>query len=158
MYNYVSLWPLMIAHNVLGALGRLPNYIKSVIGILSLQFISTHRYHTQLAHRIVGSPGKYAWIIFHYCDVIMGTMASQITSLRLFTQPFIQAQIKENSKAPRYWPFVRGIHRWPVNSPHKGPVTRKMSPFDYVIMLQACIDFTCVDSSISIDGFWSREV
>ena len=21
---------------------------------------------------------------------------------------------------PRYWPFVRGIHRYPVNSPHKG--------------------------------------
>ena len=21
---------------------------------------------------------------------------------------------------PRYWPYVRGIHRWPVNSPHKG--------------------------------------
>ena len=21
---------------------------------------------------------------------------------------------------PRYWLFVRGIHRWPVNSPHKG--------------------------------------
>ena len=21
---------------------------------------------------------------------------------------------------PRYWPFVRGIHRWPVDSPHKG--------------------------------------
>ena len=21
---------------------------------------------------------------------------------------------------PRYWPFVRGIHRWPVNSRHKG--------------------------------------
>ena len=21
---------------------------------------------------------------------------------------------------PRYWPFVRGIHRWPMNSPHKG--------------------------------------
>ena len=30
--------------------------------------------------------------------------------------------------------FVRGIHRWPVNSPHKGPVTRKMFPFDDVIM------------------------
>ena len=29
---------------------------------------------------------------------------------------------------------VRGIHRWPVNSPHKGPVTRKMFPFDDVIM------------------------
>ena len=25
---------------------------------------------------------------------------------------------------PRYWPFVRVIHRSPVNSPHKRPVTR----------------------------------
>ena len=33
--------------------------------------------------------------------------------------------------------FVRGIHRWPVNSPHKGPVTRKMFPFDDVIMIEA---------------------
>ena len=30
--------------------------------------------------------------------------------------------------------FVRGIHRWPVNSPHKGPITRKKLPFDDVIM------------------------
>ena len=30
--------------------------------------------------------------------------------------------------------FVRGIHRWPVNSPHKESVTRKMFPFDDVIM------------------------
>ena len=29
---------------------------------------------------------------------------------------------------------MRGIHRWPVNSPHKGPATRKMFPFDGVIM------------------------
>ena len=31
--------------------------------------------------------------------------------------------------------FVRGIHRWPVDSPHKGPVTRNMFPFDDVIMV-----------------------
>ena len=30
--------------------------------------------------------------------------------------------------------FVQGIHRGPVNSPHKGSVTRKMFPFDDVIM------------------------
>ena len=51
---------------------------------------------------------------------------------RLFTQPFIQTQFKtqfkEDIKAPR------GIHRSPVNSPHKGPVTWKMFPFDDVIM------------------------
>ena len=28
--------------------------------------------------------------------------------------------------------FVRGIHRWPVNSLHKGPVMGKMFPFDYI--------------------------
>ena len=33
--------------------------------------------------------------------------------------------------------FVRGIHRWPVNSPHKWPVTRKMFPFDDVIMKES---------------------
>ena len=49
----------------------------------------------------------------------MGAIASQIT-LRLFTQPLIQARIKENIKAPRHW--------------HKWPVTRKMFPFDEVIM------------------------
>ena len=37
-------------------------------------------------------------------------------------------------KAPRHWPFVRGIHRWPLNFPHKGPVTRRMFPFGDVIM------------------------
>ena len=30
--------------------------------------------------------------------------------------------------------FVRGIHRWPVDSPQKWTVTRKMFPFDGVIM------------------------
>ena len=55
---------------------------------------------------------------------------------RLFTQPFIQAQMEENIKALRH--FVSGIHRWLVNSPHKGPVTWKMFPFDDVIMFRHC--------------------
>ena len=37
--------------------------------------------------------------------------------------------------------FVRGIHWGPINSPHKGPVTRKMFPFDDVIMLALNITF-----------------
>ena len=52
---------------------------------------------------------------------------------RLFTQPFIQTQIKENIKAPRHWPLC-GEFTGPVNSPHIGPATRKMFPFDDVIM------------------------
>ena len=43
---------------------------------------------------------------------------------RLFTQPFVQARIKENTSSASL-AFVRGIHRWPVNSPHKGSLTRK---------------------------------
>ena len=53
---------------------------------------------------------------------------------RVFTQLFIQAQIAELIKAPRQWPLRGEIHRWPVISPHKGPVTRKVFPFDDVIM------------------------
>ena len=41
----------------------------------------------------------------HYTDVIMTTMAAQIPASRLFTQPFIQTQIKENIKAPRHRPL-----------------------------------------------------
>ena len=38
--------------------------------------------------------------------------------------------------------LVRRIHRWPVNSPHKGPVKRKMFPFDDGFMLR--ISLTCI--------------
>ena len=52
----------------------------------------------------------------------------------LFTQPFIQGADQKKHQSSASLAFVRGIHRWPVNSPHKGPVTRKMFPFGDVIM------------------------
>ena len=45
---------------------------------------------------------------------------------------FRYSQRKHQNSAPLA--FVKGIHWWPVNSPHKGLVTRKMFPFDAVIM------------------------
>ena len=42
---------------------------------------------------------------WHYNNGIMSAMASQITSLTMFTQAFIQAQIKKKLKAPRHWPL-----------------------------------------------------
>ena len=70
----------------------------------------------------------------HYNDVIMGGIASQITSLTIvYSTVYSEAdQIKHQSSASLA--FVRGIHRGPVNSPHRWPVTRKMFPFDDVIM------------------------
>ena len=41
----------------------------------------------------------------HYNDIIMGAIASQITSLAIVFSSFIQTQIKENIKAPRHWPL-----------------------------------------------------
>ena len=64
----------------------------------------------------------------------MGAMASQISASPLFTQSFIQGQIKKKYQSSASLAFVRGIHRWPVNSPHIWPVTRQMFPFDDVIM------------------------
>ena len=64
----------------------------------------------------------------------MGTVASQITSLTIvYTTVYSDAdQSKHQSSASLA--FVWGIHRGPVNSPHKWPITRKMFPFDDVIM------------------------
>ena len=45
--------------------------------------------------------------------------------------------LKGNIKAPYHWHFLKGIHRWPMDSPHKGPVMRKLFPFhDVIIRLQ----------------------
>ena len=66
----------------------------------------------------------------HYSDVIK--MASWITSLTTVYSTVHSADKKYQSSASLA--FVRGIHRWPVNSPHKWPVTRKMFPSDDVIM------------------------
>ena len=46
-------------------------------------------------------------------------------------------QIKRKHQSSASLAFVRGIHRWPRNSPHKGPITRKTFPFDDAIMRQA---------------------
>ena len=35
-------------------------------------------------------------------------------------QGYMHDDVIKWKRFPRYWPFVRGIHRSPVNSPHKG--------------------------------------
>ena len=70
----------------------------------------------------------------HYIDVMMGLMASQITSLTLVYSTVYSGADQRKHQISASLAFVRGIHRGPVNSPHKRPVTRKMFPFDDVIM------------------------
>ena len=70
----------------------------------------------------------------HYSDVIMGAIASQITSLTIVYSTIYSGADQRKHQSSASLAFVRGIHRWPVNSPHKWPVTRKMFPFDDVIL------------------------
>ena len=56
----------------------------------------------------------------HYNDVIMGAMASQTTSLTIVNSTVYSGADQSSASLA----FVRGIHRWPMNSPHKGPVMR----------------------------------
>ena len=70
----------------------------------------------------------------HYNDVIMGAMASQITSLTIVYSTVCSCADQRKHQSSASLAFVWGIHRLPVNSPHKWPVMRKMFPFDDVIM------------------------
>ena len=75
-----------------------------------------------------------AWLS-HCNDFIMTTMAAQITSVSIVCSAVCSGADQRKHQSSASLAFVRGIHRWPVNSPHKWPVTRKMFPFDDVIML-----------------------
>ena len=72
---------------------------------------------------------------FHYCDIIMGMMMSQITSLMIVCSTIHWGADQRKHQSSASLAFVRGIHRWPVNSPHIWPVRQKMFPFDDVIIV-----------------------
>ena len=74
------------------------------------------------------------YVAVHYSDVMMDTIASQITSLPIVYSTVYSDADQRKHQSSASLTFVRGIHRGPVNSPHKWPVTRKMFPFDDVIM------------------------
>ena len=71
---------------------------------------------------------------WHNGDVLMGMMASQITSLTIVYSTVYSGAHQRKHQSFASLAFVQGIHRGPVNSLHKWPVTWKMFPFHHVIM------------------------
>ena len=88
--------------------------------------------HWQVAFLMFGLSVKDSGTSSHY--VMMGAMASQITSLAIVYPTVYSGADQRKHQSSASVAFVWGIHRGPVNSPHKWPVTRKMFPFDDVIM------------------------
>ena len=57
---------------------------------------------------------------WHYNDVIMGAIASQITSLTIVYSTVYPDADQRKHQSSASLAFVSGIHRWPVNSPQNG--------------------------------------
>ena len=83
---------------------------------------------------LLGSSGLGP-VFYHDNDIIMGPIASQITSLTIVYSTVYPDADQRKHQSSASLAFVRGIHRGPVNSSHRWPVTRKMLPFDDVIMV-----------------------
>ena len=87
------------------------------------------------------NPGQYGCKVFEnpitagqYNGVIMSVMAFQINSVSTVCSTVGTGPDQRKLQSFASLAFVRGIHRWPVNSPYERPVKRKMFPFDDVIM------------------------
>ena len=65
----------------------------------------------------------------HYIDIIRSAMASQITGVPTVCSNVCSCTDQRKHQSSVSVAFVKGIHLWPVDSPQKGPVTWKMSPF-----------------------------
>ena len=123
--------------NFYGAVVRVNEFMVSLIYLYILQ--CTCYYSSMLGLKLIHfgkrSP-ESGTKLRHYNDVIMGTIASQITSLTIVYSTVYSDTDQRKYQSSASLAFLRGIHRRPVNSPHKCSVTRKMFPFDDVIMIQ----------------------
>ena len=107
---------------------------------------------------------KHILCFVHYDDVRMGTIASQITSLSIVYSIVYSDADQRKHQSSAALAFVRGIHRGPVHSPHKWPATRKMLPFDDVIMINyktdihnACFPLNKIKNKYFTSKAWLTE-
>ena len=106
--------PLIITNWMIYIFGRV-NYfwcLKWIYRILIFVQPSRLRWLCFFLHVIV--------INYHYNDVIMSAMASQITSLSIVYSTVYSGAYQRKHQTSASLAFVWGIHRWPVNSPQKG--------------------------------------
>ena len=61
----------------------------------------------------------------HHNDVMMNSRASQITGVSIVSSTVCSGADQRKHQSSASLAYVRGIHRWPVDSLHKGPVTQK---------------------------------
>ena len=104
--------------------------------LMTNDIIQTNQFLAKLSLSLVPLQIHITTLIdeMHYNDIIMGTMASQITSISIVCSTVGSGADQRKHQSSASLAFVWGIHRWPGNSPHKRQVMWKMFPFDEVIM------------------------
>ena len=84
----------------------------------------------------------------HCSVVIIGAMASQFTSLMIVYSTVYSGADQRKHQSSALLAFLRWFHRWPMNSPHKGPVAQKMFSIDDVITIKVIpmvVPHTCFE-------------
>ena len=76
----------------------------------------------------------------------MDMMVSQITNLTIVYSTVYSGADQRKDQNSASLTFVQGIHQRSVNSLHKWPVTRKVFPFDDVIMF--CFKIFIIDTQL----------
>ena len=97
--------------------------VRSVLPILSHLKKVTIKYMNTLKPEQNGPP--------HYSDVITSAMVCLITGVSM-----VYSTDQRKYQSSPSLAFMRGIHRWPVNSPHKGPVMWKIFLFSCLRLRQ----------------------
>ena len=102
--------------------------------LVSFECVTNNSATTTLLTTNLHAYPKSMMRILHHSDVIMSAMASQITGASIVYSTVCSGVDQRKHFSSASMAFVREIHQWPVKTPHKGPVTRKMFSFDDVIM------------------------
>ena len=124
-------FPILLRHLYIEPESRLFNIANEILWdvaglrVLIITLLYSHIKLLCFAHIIQG--------FYHYTDVIMSAMASSITGVLIVYSAVFSGSDQRKYQGSVSLSFERGIHRWPLNSPH-GPVTRTIFPFDDVNM------------------------
>ena len=115
--------------NLQSSKSKIPNWMHKIVSFFYTLLKIPHNFYGN-NHYVVN-----LWqFCVHYSDVIMSQTASQIPSFTIVYSIVYSGTDQRKHQSSASLAFMWGNHRGPVNSPHKWPVTRKIFPFDDVIM------------------------
>ena len=85
-----------------------------------LTLYNEHNYLSMLGLKIIHISKRTLWSCLKQAShkyIFVSFLSYGVEAVKSFP---IHDDVIKWKHFPRYWTFVRGIHRWPVNSPHKG--------------------------------------